>query len=162
VFSGNEPVAAMRRHNEYGHLNVLDGVTADHEAAVRVWRAANTARLLPPSVERVARIWEKLAEPEACLVIVRHDLSGDVLAMALAEPGRARLGAGAATAGYGHVVHGLHPPRRVGTGCRPTADAGTSRACIGKRLEPYDVVDPGVERARSTLIRSPGIPRVRP
>jgi GNAT superfamily N-acetyltransferase len=103
VFSGNEPVAAMRRHNEYGHLNVLDGVTADHEAAVRVWRAANTARLLPPSVERVARIWEKLAEPEACLVIVRHDLSGDVLAMALAEPGRARLGAGAATAGYGHV-----------------------------------------------------------
>jgi hypothetical protein len=32
---------------------------------VRVWRAANVARLLPPSVDRVARIWEKLAEPEA-------------------------------------------------------------------------------------------------
>jgi hypothetical protein len=50
-------------------LTVLDGLPADHEAAVRVWNAANIARLLPPSVDRVARIWEKLAEPEACLVI---------------------------------------------------------------------------------------------
>jgi Sortase and related acyltransferases len=84
-------------------LTVLDGLPADHEAAVGVWRAANVARLLPPSVERVARIWEKLADPDACLVIGRLDPSGEVLAMALAEPGRAEHGAGAVIPGYGHV-----------------------------------------------------------
>lgn len=68
-----------------------------------VWRAANLARLLPPSVERVARIWEELADPGVCLVIGRPDVSRDVLAMALAEPGRAQDGAGAVIAGYGHV-----------------------------------------------------------
>ena len=50
-------------------MTVLDGLPADHEAAVRVWQAANVARLLPPSIDRVARIWEKLAESQACLVI---------------------------------------------------------------------------------------------
>jgi GNAT superfamily N-acetyltransferase len=84
------------------HLTVLDVLPADHEAAVGVWRAANVARLLPPSVDRVARIWEKLAEPEACLVIGHLD-AGDVVAMALAEPGRAEHGAGAVIPGYGHV-----------------------------------------------------------
>ena len=68
-----------------------------------VWRAANVARLQPPSAERVARIWEKLAEPHVCLVIGRLDPSGDVLAMALAEPGRAEHGAGLVIPGYGHV-----------------------------------------------------------
>ena len=55
----------LRRHNKDVHLTVLDGLPADHESAVRVWRAANVATFLPPSVDRVARIWEKLAEPEA-------------------------------------------------------------------------------------------------
>jgi len=85
------------------HLTVLNGLPADHQAVVRVWRAANVARLLPPSAERVARIWEKLAEPYACLAIGRLDPNGDVLAMALAEPGRAEHGAGAVIPGYGHV-----------------------------------------------------------
>jgi GNAT superfamily N-acetyltransferase len=84
-------------------LTVLDGLPADHEAAVRVWQAANVARLLPPNVDRVARIWEKLAEPEACLVIGHFDADRDVVAMALAEPGRAEHGAGAVIPGYGHV-----------------------------------------------------------
>ena len=84
-------------------MNVLDGLPADHEAAVGVWRAANIARLLPPSVERVARIWEKLTDPGACLVIGHLDASRDVMAMALAEPGCAQDGAGAVIAGYGHV-----------------------------------------------------------
>jgi GNAT superfamily N-acetyltransferase len=84
-------------------LTVLDGLPADHEAAVRVWRAANVARLVLPSVDRVARIREKLADPAACLVIGRADASGDVLAMALAEPGRAEHGAGAVIPGYGHL-----------------------------------------------------------
>ena len=85
------------------HLTVLDGLPADHEAAVGVWRAANIARFLPPSDVRVARIWEKLADPGACMVIGHPDASRDVLAMALAEPGRAQDGAGAVIPGYGHV-----------------------------------------------------------
>jgi GNAT superfamily N-acetyltransferase len=51
----------------------------------------------------VARIWEKLADPEACLVLGRADAGGDVLATALAEPGRAQDGEGAVIAGYAHV-----------------------------------------------------------
>jgi GNAT superfamily N-acetyltransferase len=90
-------------NNEDVHLIVLDGLPADHEAAVGVWLAANIARLLPPGAERVARVWEKLADPGACLVVGRHDASGDVLAMALAEPGRTQDGAGAVVPGYGHV-----------------------------------------------------------
>ncbi|MHB8188758.1 MAG: GNAT family N-acetyltransferase [Dermatophilaceae bacterium] len=62
-----------------------------------------SAGLLPPSAERVARIWEKLADPGTCLVIGHPDPSRDVLAMALAEPGRAQDGAGAVIPGYGHV-----------------------------------------------------------
>jgi hypothetical protein len=56
-----------------------------------------------PSVDRVARIWEKLAEPEACLVIGHLDADRDVVAMALAETGRAEHGPGAVIPGYGHV-----------------------------------------------------------
>jgi GNAT superfamily N-acetyltransferase len=85
------------------HLTVLDGLPADHEDAVRVWHAANVARLLPPSIDRVARIREKLAEPEACLVIGHLDADSDVVAMALAEPGRAEHGAGPVIPDYGHV-----------------------------------------------------------
>ena len=84
-------------------MTVLDGLPADHEAAVRVWHAANSARLLPPSIERVARIWEKIAEPEACLVIGHLDADRDRVAMALADPGCAERGTGAVIPGYGHV-----------------------------------------------------------
>jgi GNAT superfamily N-acetyltransferase len=95
--------AKLHRHNEDVHLTVLDGLPADHEAAVRVWQAANVARLQPPSIDRVARIWEKLAEPETYFVIGHLDADRDVVAMALAEPGRAEHGAGAVIPGYGHV-----------------------------------------------------------
>jgi len=84
-------------------LTVVDGIAADHEAAVPVWRAANLASLPPPTVDRVAQIWEKLADPRACLVIGRHKTDGDILAIALAEPGRAEQGIGAVLPGYGHV-----------------------------------------------------------
>jgi GNAT superfamily N-acetyltransferase len=84
-------------------MRVVDGLAADHESAVNIWRSANVARLLPPGVDRVARIREKLADPHACLVIGRIGADGGALAMALAEPGRAEHGAGAVIAGYGHV-----------------------------------------------------------
>jgi GNAT superfamily N-acetyltransferase len=84
-------------------VTVIDELPEDHLAAVNVWSAANVARLLPPSVARVVRVWEKLADPDACLVIGRSDASGDVVAMALAEPGRAEYGAGVVIPGDGHV-----------------------------------------------------------
>jgi len=84
-------------------LIVMEGLPADHEAAIQVWRAANIARQRPPSAARVARIWEKLADPDACLVIGRVDTRGEMLAMALAEPGRAEDGDGAVVPGSGHV-----------------------------------------------------------
>lgn len=93
----------LGRHNDDVQLTVIDGLPADHEAAVAVWRAANVARLHPPNVDRVARIWEKLADPEACLVIGHLDADREVVAMALAEPGRADQGAGVLIPGYGHV-----------------------------------------------------------
>ena len=117
----------------------------------------------PPSVDRMARIWEKLAEPEACRVIGHLDTDREVVAMALAEPGRAEHGAGAVLPGYGHVSMVFVHPDMWGRGlARRPAAAGTSRACVGKRLEPHDAVDPGVERARSTPVRRPGISKVRP
>jgi hypothetical protein len=85
-------------HHDEVHLSFTDGLAADHKAAVNLWHAANLARGLPPSADRVGRIWEKLAEPQACLVIGHLDSSKGVLAMALAEPGRADHGAGAVTA----------------------------------------------------------------
>lgn len=84
-------------------MTVLDGLPADHEAAVRVWHAANVARLLSPILERVARIWQKLAESQACFVIGHLVADTDVVAMALTEPGRAEHGAGAVIPDYGHV-----------------------------------------------------------
>lgn len=84
-------------------MTLLEGLSTDHEAAVHVWRAANVARHVTPSAVRVARIWEKLADPDACLVIGRREPGADVLAMALAEPGRAEHGAGAVIPRYGHV-----------------------------------------------------------
>jgi GNAT superfamily N-acetyltransferase len=92
------------RDNDVVQLTVLDGLPEDHPGAVQVWRAANIARLRPPSAARVARIWEKLTDPSACLVIGRDDTRGEVLAMALAEPGRAEDGQGAVLPGAGHVA----------------------------------------------------------
>jgi GNAT superfamily N-acetyltransferase len=50
----------------------------------------------------VARIWEKVAKPGACLVVGHLTPDRDVVAMALAEPGRAEHGAGVVIPGYGH------------------------------------------------------------
>lgn len=91
------------RDNDVVKLTVIDGLPADHEGAIQVWHAANVARLRPPSADRISRIREKLADPGSCLVIGRDQAGGEVLAMALAEPGRAEDGEGAVIPGRGHV-----------------------------------------------------------
>jgi GNAT superfamily N-acetyltransferase len=128
----------LRRHNEDVHLTVLDGLPADHEAAVRVWHAANVARLPPPSLDRVARIREKLAEPEACLVIGHVDANMGVVAMALVEPGREQHSGGAVIRGYGHVSMVFVHPDMWGRGVgrqllqglhKRASERGWSRRC---------------------------------
>ncbi|MFF1615237.1 GNAT family N-acetyltransferase [Amycolatopsis sp. NPDC058278] len=63
----------------------------DHAAALEVWLRANTARGKTPGPDRVARVRAKLAD--AALVVVAERV-GDVVGMALAEPGPDRDGAG--------------------------------------------------------------------
>ncbi|WP_203908398.1 GNAT family N-acetyltransferase [Rhizocola hellebori] len=55
------------------------------EAALRVWQRANTARGKTPTEPRIARVREKLADPEALIMVARKENA--VVAMALAEPG---------------------------------------------------------------------------
>jgi GNAT superfamily N-acetyltransferase len=110
----------------------------------------------------VARIWEKLAEPQACLVIGHRDAGRDVLAMALAEPGRGDHGAGAVIPDYDHVSMVFVHPDMWGRGAGRQLLQGLHERASEKRLEPHDAMDPGVERTRSTPLRRPGIPKVRP
>jgi GNAT superfamily N-acetyltransferase len=120
-------------------VTVLDGLPADHEAAVHVWHAANVARLLPPALAGwpgSGRSWPSQRNAWSSAPL---DADRNVVAMALAEPGRAGHGAGAVIPGYGHVsmvfVHpdlwgrgvgaqllqGLHKGRRE--------EAGAARRC---------------------------------
>lgn len=82
--------------------------------ALDVWRAANIARHKPPSPARVAWVREKLNDTSACLVIGSE--SGQVIAMAVAEPTRARHGAGRTVPRSGHVSMVFVAPDRWGQG----------------------------------------------
>jgi len=96
-------------------VSILRAGPAQLAAAVDVWRAANAARGLPPSAERTARIREKLAAPDA-VVLLSPNPAGDVVGMALAEPGRADDGAGGLVPGYGHVSMVFVHPDEWGRG----------------------------------------------
>jgi GNAT superfamily N-acetyltransferase len=61
------------------------------DAAVGVWREANTARGAPHGPERTARIRAKLSASDALPFVA---LGPDIVGMALAEPGRFDDGAG--------------------------------------------------------------------
>jgi GNAT superfamily N-acetyltransferase len=87
---------------------------SDHAAALEVWRAANAARGLPPDEARAERVRAKLADPAACLVVVRE--GGAVIAMALAEPFRGHDGTGSVIVGAGHVSMVFVNPDRWGIG----------------------------------------------
>jgi ribosomal protein S18 acetylase RimI-like enzyme len=88
----------------------------DLDAAVRVWQLANTARGKVPDPDRVARVREKLAASDA--VVVLSETEGEVVGMALAEPGLAEDGAGTRLPQLCHIsmvfVHPDHWGRRIG------------------------------------------------
>jgi ribosomal protein S18 acetylase RimI-like enzyme len=73
----------------------------DLPGTVAAWHAANIARGKPPTPQRVARIIEKLQEPDALPYVAAE---GDaIVGMALAEPCRKDDGAGAVIPGALHL-----------------------------------------------------------
>ncbi len=86
----------------------------DRSAALDVWRSANTARGLPPTLARIERVREKLDDPSACLVVARDD--GVVVGMALVEPYRDQGGTGPVSEGAGHISMVFVVPSLWGTG----------------------------------------------
>ncbi|MEV8614401.1 GNAT family N-acetyltransferase [Amycolatopsis sp. NPDC051373] len=85
---------------------------AELEEARECWRAANVARGKVPGAERVERVREKLADPEA-LVLVAVE-GGCVVGMVLAEAGRAEDGRGPVEPGLCHVSMVFVRPERWG------------------------------------------------
>jgi GNAT superfamily N-acetyltransferase len=73
----------------------------DLPGAVAVWHAANIARGKPPTPQRVARVIEKLQEPDALPYVAAEGEA--IVGMALAEPCREDDGAGAVIAGALHI-----------------------------------------------------------
>lgn len=73
----------------------------DLSAALDVWRRANTARGKPPGPQRIARVQAKLADPAALVVVAA--CVGELVGMALAEPGRDRGGAGDVVSELCHI-----------------------------------------------------------
>jgi ribosomal protein S18 acetylase RimI-like enzyme len=86
----------------------------DLAGALATWRSANTARGLPPSIERISRVAEKLSSPEAVVVVGCEDEK--VLGMALAEPFRDRDGSGPVVPFAGHISMVFVLPERWGAG----------------------------------------------
>jgi len=103
-------------------FEVAVAAPADVSAAVEVWRAANTARGLPPTEQRVQRVVEKLQAVDASVVLGRTGLR--VTAVALAEPGRADDGSGEVVPGCGHVSKVFVHPDLWGQGLGSTLMAG--------------------------------------
>jgi ribosomal protein S18 acetylase RimI-like enzyme len=94
----------------------LSAGPGDLAAAVRVWRLANLAHGKVPDESRCGTVRTKLAEADALAVMAL--LAGEVVGMALAEPGRADNGAGAPLPHLCHVsMVFVHPHcwgRRIG------------------------------------------------
>ena len=74
--------------------------TGNLPGAVAAWHAATIARGKPPTPQRVARIIEKLQEPDAAYVAAEGEA---IVGMALAEPCRKDDGAGAVIPGALHI-----------------------------------------------------------
>jgi ribosomal protein S18 acetylase RimI-like enzyme len=95
-------------------MNGADRVAKQHNAALAVWLAARNAASEPPSLARIARVREKLIDPDACLDLVsRNDR---VVGMALTEPFRTDNGGGLEVPGWGHISMVFVDPALQGRG----------------------------------------------
>ncbi|GIH19722.1 GNAT family N-acetyltransferase [Rugosimonospora africana] len=90
--------------------------SVDLDAAVSVWQLANTARGKVPDEKRRTRVRTKLTETGALPLVAVQ--AGEVVGMALAEPGRDEDGVGAPLPYLCHIsmvfVHPDHWGRRIG------------------------------------------------
>lgn len=121
----------MGRGVDEAMVEVRVAVTvAELEEARECWRAANVARGKVPGTERVERVREKLADPEA-LVLVAVE-GGCVVGMVLAEAGRAEDGRGPVEPGLCHVSMVFVRPERWGAGVG-AALLGVLKACAAGR-----------------------------
>lgn len=97
-------------------LILRDGSSADAEAAITVWRAANTARRdgrpPPPAHEQRAR--NAISKPDAFLIVA--DDGDEVVGMTLGMQGRADDGTGPPVPGLCHVSMVFVAPGRWGEG----------------------------------------------
>lgn len=115
----------------------MDFVTAlasreDLPAVLGVWHAANLARSIVPSADRIKRVEQKLEATDAVVLLGRLD--DDVTAMALTEPWRADGGTGVVVPGRGHVSMVFVRPEHWGRGLGKALMAdlqGTVAACRG-------------------------------
>jgi ribosomal protein S18 acetylase RimI-like enzyme len=114
VFDGalSRRAAAVQYHSPMPTFSVA--LPGHRLGALDVWRAANMARHKRPSPARVARVREKLEDASVCLVVGSEN--GKVIAMAMAEPTRARHGAGRTVPRSGHVSMVFVAPDRWGQG----------------------------------------------
>lgn len=90
---------------------VRPAVATDLEAALSVWLAANIARGLPPSPQRIERIREKLSAGHVIVLVAVADDSAGVVGMAQVEPLRSPDGTTAADGGHISMVF-VHPDRQ--------------------------------------------------
>lgn len=119
-------------------MDVRRAQPAQVEAAVEVWRAAGAARGTRPSATRTARVLDKLAAPDAVLVVA--DDAGVVRGLALGEWGRTDDGEGELVPGLLHLsVVAVHPSvQRRGFGSalvEGLADAAYARGA--RRLQAW-------------------------
>ncbi|MEV4598877.1 GNAT family N-acetyltransferase [Amycolatopsis sp. NPDC049253] len=105
----------MERGVDQAMVEVRVAVTfAEFEQARECWRAANVARGKVPGRERVERVREKLADPEAVVLVAVE--GARVVGMVLAEVGRAEDGEGPVVPGLCHVSMVFVRPERWGVG----------------------------------------------
>lgn len=95
---------------------IRSGAPQDAEAAVAVWRAANTARRngRPPLPAHEARVRNAVVKPDAFLLVAEDD--GEVVGVALGMQGLADDGAGPPVRGLCHVSMIFVAPGRWGEG----------------------------------------------
>ncbi|MFC4996641.1 GNAT family N-acetyltransferase [Dactylosporangium cerinum] len=106
--------------------DVRTALPGDLPAAVEVWHAANTARGLPPTASRLARIREKLTASDATVLVATLPV-----ASAVAAPAAVALAAAApVTVASTAVAPGVDDPAVVASAVAPAAVASVDLASV--------------------------------